>query len=160
MGRPAPKIELPMADVSVIETLVELASKETGEAALRLARAISAVEEAQRTRALLTQYRDEYDSRLRQKLAVGASAKDIRNFQAFLARLDEALCGQDRVVSDAQRRVDSERSSWQAGERRRISYGTLVDRAHQEGRRKELRREQKQTDEVAARRVLMNAEAR
>lgn len=143
-----------MAPPTAIDTLRELASKETDEAAVRLGRAIVAAEEAEKKRVLLVQYRDEYSGRLQEKLAAGLTAKECRNFQLFLLKLDDAIAGQQQVVRDAQRRIDEERSSWQASERKRMSYGTLAARALKERQRKENRHEQKQTDEHAARRLL------
>lgn len=143
-----------MASTTAIDKLRELASKETDEAALRLGRAIVAADEAEKKRVMLVQYRDEYDARLQEKLAAGLTAKECRNFQQFLAKLDDAIAGQQQVLRDAQRRVDEERSRWQASERKRMSYDMLSTRAHKERQRKESRHEQKQTDEQATRRLL------
>lgn len=155
MGQASPKIQwLKMAIPSAIDTLRELASKETDQAAIRLGRAIVAADEAAQKRVLLLQYRDEYGGRLQEKLAAGLAAMECRNFQLFLVKLDDAIAGQQQVLRDAQRRIDEERSSWQASERKRMSYGTLAARALKERQRKESRHEQKQTDEHAARRLL------
>lgn len=143
-----------MATPTVIDTLRELASKETDEAAVRLGRAIVAAEEAEKKRVLLVQYRDEYSGRLQEKLAAGLTAKECRNFQLFLLKLDDAIAGQQQIVRDAHKRIDEERSKWQASERKRMSYGTLATRALKERQRKESRHEQKQTDEHAARQLL------
>lgn len=143
-----------MATPTAIDTLRELASKETDEAAVRLGRAIVAAEEAEKKRVLLVQYRDEYSGRLQEKLTAGLTAKECRNFQLFLLKLDDAIAGQQQIVRDAHKRIDEERSKWQASERKRMSYGTLAARALKERQRKESRHEQKQTDEHAARRLL------
>lgn len=143
-----------MATPTAIDTLRELASKETDETAVRLGRAIVAAEEAEKKRVLLVQYRDEYSGRLQEKLAAGLTAKECRNFQLFLLKLDDAIAGQQQIVRDAHKRIDEERSKWQASERKRMSYGTLAARALKERQRKESRHEQKQTDEHAARRLL------
>lgn len=139
---------------STINTLKELASKETDEAAKRLGWAILAAGEAVQKCTLLVQYRDEYGGRLQKKLTTGLTAMECRNFQLFLVKLDDAITGQQQVVRDAHRRIDQERSAWQASERKRMSYGTLATRAIKEQQRKEIRRDQKQTDEHAARRLL------
>jgi flagellar FliJ protein len=143
-----------MAIPSAIDTLIELASKETDDAATRLGRAIAAADEAEQKRALLVQYRDEYAGRLQEKLATGLVAVECRNYQLFLVKLDDAITGQQQVVRDAQRRIAHERSTWQASERKRMSYGTLAARTRKEQQRKEIRLDQKQTDEHAARRTL------
>ena len=143
-----------MATSSALDTLIELASKETDEAAKRLGRAIRNGEDAEQKLQLLFQYRDDYMERFHRNLQSGLSASGYRNFQLFLDKLDEAIKGQQRVVQDAQQRVSRERGSWQSCERKRISYDTLATRALKVQQLKETRREQKQTDEFAARQLF------
>ncbi|MES2534911.1 MAG: flagellar export protein FliJ [Pseudomonadota bacterium] len=143
-----------MAIPSAIETLIELASKDTDDAARRLGRAIAAADEAEQKHILLVQYRDEYGARLQEKLAAGLAAMECRNFQLFLVKLDDAIVGQQLVVRDARRRIEQERSAWQASERKRMSYRTLATRARTVRQHQEIRHDQKQTDEHAARRHL------
>lgn len=136
---------------SAIDTLIELATNATDEAAKRLGHAIRAGEEAEKKLTLLFQYREDYAARFQSSLEVGLSASGYRNFQLFLDKLDQAIGGQQLVVRDTQRRIVEERSAWQASERKRMSYGTLVARAHKEEQRKETKRDQKLTDEHATR---------
>ena len=143
-----------MATSSALDTLIELASKETDEAAKRLGRAIRNGEDAEQKLQLLFQYRDDYMERFHRNLQSGLSASGYRNFQLFLDKLDEAIKGQQRVVQDAQQRVSRERGSWQSCERKRMSYDTLATRAQKVQQLKETRREQKQTDEFAARQLF------
>lgn len=139
---------------SAINTLIELAVTETDEAAKRLGHAIRAGEDAEKKLALLLQYREDYAARCQSSLEVGLSASGYRNFQVFLEKLDNAVTGQQQVVQAAQQRIAQERGAWQAGERKRMSYGTLANRAEKEALRKENKRDQKMTDEQAARLTL------
>lgn len=143
-----------MATSSALDTLIELATQQTDEAAKRLGRAVRTGEEAQQKLQMLLQYRDDYMDRFHASLQSGLSAAGYRNFQLFLDKLDEAIKGQQRVVQDTQQRVTRERGAWQDSERKRISYDTLGDRALKAHQLKEMRREQKQTDEFAARALL------
>ena len=136
---------------SALNTLIELAVTETEAAAKRLGLAVRAGDEAQSKLALLLQYREDYAARFQADLATGLTAMGYRNFQVFLEKLDNAIAGQQQAVQAAQKRIDKERSAWQAGERKRMSYGTLADRAHKDAQRKEHRLDQKMTDEQAAR---------
>lgn len=136
---------------SAINTLIELATSETDEAAKRLGHAIRAGEEADKKLELLLQYRDDYAARFQSALTTGLNTMGYRNFQLFLEKLDNAIAGQQQVVQQAQKRIDRERSAWQAGERKRMSYDTLASRAHKDAQRKENRLDQKMTDEQAAR---------
>lgn len=143
-----------MAHPTALETLIELTSKASDDAAKRLGKAVKATEDAEQKLALLMQYRDDYAARFQAHLQAGLSASGYRNFQLFLGKLEEAIKGQQRVVQDTQRRAGHARSAWQESERKRMSYDTLATRARIVEERKELRRDQKQTDEFAARRLL------
>jgi len=140
-----------MVTSSAIHTLIELATQETDEAAKRLGRAVRAAEESQQKLALLQQYREDYAARFQANLAAGLSASGYRNFQVFIDKLDSAIASQQHVVHEAERRVALERGAWQASERKRMSYDTLATRAQKEMQKQENRRDQKQSDEHAAR---------
>jgi flagellar FliJ protein len=143
-----------MAQLSALDTLIELATKQTDEAAKRLGRAVRADEDAQKKLQLLLQYRDDYAARLQANASSGLTASAYRNFQHFLDKLDDAIDGQQKVVQDVKRRVGAERGAWQSSERKRMSYDTLATRALNVQQLQQTRREQKQTDEFAARQLL------
>ncbi|MES2025016.1 MAG: flagellar export protein FliJ [Pseudomonadota bacterium] len=140
-----------MATSSALDTLIELATKETDEAAKRLGKCMKAAEETEQKLALLQQYRDDYATRFQQNLTTGLTAMGYRNYQLFLDKLEQAITSQQLVVRDAHIRVDRERAAWQASERKRMSYGTLANRALKAKQLQENKRDQKQTDEHAAR---------
>jgi flagellar FliJ protein len=142
-----------MALLSALDTLIELAMRETDDAAKRLGLAIRATEDTEKKLELLMQYRDEYAARFQASMAAGLTAMGYRNFQLFMVKLDDAIAGQQQIVAQSKRRVEAERSVWQQSERKRMSYDTLADRAHKEEQRKENKREQKDTDEQATRSV-------
>lgn len=142
-----------MAAPSALETLIDLAHKETDEAAKRLAAALRSGEEAGEKLALLTQYRDDYNARCHTELANGLSTTQFHNYQVFMQKLDHAIAGQQKVVDAAQRQIAAARAAWQACEQKKMSFVTLADRAKKEETRRELWRDQKQNDEHAARRA-------
>lgn len=139
---------------TAIDTLIELATTATDEAARQLGRAIRAADDTEQKLALLLQYRDEYAARFQADMLAGLTAMGYRNYQCFLDKLDQAISGQQQVVREAQRKVAEDRSAWQASERKRMSYDTLANRAQQAAQRKESKRDQKQSDEHAARQLL------
>jgi flagellar FliJ protein len=143
-----------MANPSALHTLIELAAKDSDEAAKRLGEALRAAEETEKKLNLLLGYRDEYAARLQNNQANGISAMEYRNFQLFIDKLDTAIAGQQAVVQDARRRVENERKSWQECERKRMSYDTLASRAETARQHKENKRDQKQMDEYAARSAM------
>ncbi|MDP1646508.1 MAG: flagellar export protein FliJ [Thiobacillus sp.] len=143
-----------MATPSALDTLIELAHKETNEAAKRLGEALRAGEEAEQKLDLLTQYRDDYAARCQSNLATGISTTHFNNFQVFMQKLDHAIAGQQTVVSDTKQRIAKARAAWQACEQKKMSFVTLAGRASKENTRRELWLDQKQNDEHAARCAL------
>lgn len=143
-----------MATPSALNTLIDLANKETDEAAKRLGAALHASEEADQKLGLLMQYRDDYAERCQSSLTAGISTTHFNNFQVFMQKLDHAISGQQKVVNDARQRVAQARAAWQACEQKKMSFVTLADRASKQDARRELWRDQKQNDEHAARRAL------
>ncbi len=87
-------------------------------------------------------------------MATGITPMAYRNFQGFMDKLDQAINGQQQLVRDAEWRVEQERGAWRESERKRISYDALATRARTAADQKIAKREQKQTDEQAARKLL------
>jgi flagellar protein FliJ len=140
-----------MAINPALETLIELATNQTDEAAKRLGRAIRTCEDAEQKLQMLLQYREDYYARFQSSMAAGLSIAGYRNFQLFLDKLDAAINGQQKIAEDARRRREEERTAWQNSERKRMSYGTLASRSEKEEQRKENKRDQKMMDEYANR---------
>jgi flagellar FliJ protein len=140
-----------MASQSQLQTLIELAQRETDDAAKRLGAALKAVAEAEQKHDMLIGYRDEYVKRFEAAQAAGITPMAYRNFQAFMGKLDNAINGQQEVIRHAEQRSVQEKQAWQASERKRMSYATLNERAAAAALKVEAKRDQKQMDEHAAR---------
>ena len=140
-----------MAHPSVLNTLIDLAHKETDEAAKRLGAALRASEETKQKLDLLLEYRDDYAKRCQSNLSSGISTTHFNNFQVFMQKLDHAILGQQKVVIGAGQLAEQARANWMSCEQKKMSFVTLVSRASKESARCELRRDQKQNDEHAAR---------
>ena len=140
-----------MASTAQLETLIDLARRESDAIAKRLGVALKAVEDARAKTDMLVGYRDDYARRFQANMAAGMTPMAYRNFQAFLDKLDQAINGQQELVQHALRRSEHEKTVWQASERKRMSYATLADRARDEALRLEAKRDQKAMDEHAAR---------
>lgn len=139
---------------SALETLIDLAGTATEDAAKRLGLAVKAGEEAQAKLVMLQQYREEYAARFQASLASGLGVMEYRNFQVFLDKLDTAVASQQQVIANLQRRIEKEREAWRESERKRLSYGTLLERTQKDAQHKEDKRTQKAMDEYAARQAL------
>lgn len=142
-----------MANTSALETLIELAQRDSDAAAKRLGAALKAVEEAEQKLQMLLGYRDDYANRLDQAQMAGITPFAYANFVAFVGKLDNAINGQQEVLKHANYKRDLEKTSWQESERKRLSYRTLTERAAAEALKSENKRDQKMMDDHAARTV-------
>jgi len=142
-----------MANTSALETLIELAQRESDDAAKRLGAALKAVEEAEHKHQMLLGYRDDYANRLDQQQMAGITPFAYQNFVAFVGKLDNAINGQAEVVKHAKYKSDQEKKAWQESERKRLSYRTLNERAVAEAQKVADKRDQKMMDDHAARTV-------
>jgi flagellar FliJ protein len=140
-----------MATQSALTTLIELAQRNTDDAAKRLGMALKAVEEAEQKLQMLLGYRDDYANKLDAAQVSGISPAAYHNFVAFMGKLDNAINGQREVLKHAQFKSGKEKEAWQECERKRLSFKTLSDRAAEEALRLENKRDQKLMDEHAAR---------
>lgn len=142
-----------MTNSSALDTLIDLASTASDEAAKKLGLAIRASNDAAQKLDMLTQYRDEYAARFEAGMSRGITTAEYRNFRHFLDKIDQAIDGQNEVVRQAQHRVGTDRSAWQDSERQRLSYNTLATRAEHMEMMRLAKREQKDSDEFAARAI-------
>ena len=140
-----------MAKKTALDTLIELAQRDTDEAARRLGVALKAVDEAEQKLTMLLGFRDDYGIKLEAAQIAGMTPMAYRNFVAFIDKLEIAINGQREVIKIAQNRSVNEKTIWQAAERKRLSYRTLSERAAVETLRLENKLDQKQMDEHAAR---------
>jgi flagellar FliJ protein len=140
-----------MANVSALETLIDLAQRESDACAKRLGAALKAVDEGEQKLQMLLGYRDDYAKRLDAAQMAGITPFAYQNFVAFLGKLDQAIDGQREVLKHARVKADMEKKGWQESERKRLSYRTLNERAALEALALENKRDQKMMDDHAAR---------
>lgn len=140
-----------MTDSHALETLLELAIKESGQWAVHLGVAVRSHQEQADKLVLLLQYRKDYAERYQQNLDNGLDIRHQQNFREFLLRLDDAIDGQQRLVQQAEQQVNNQKKNWQTAERKRLSFRTLIERRQSERQHADNRREQQHNDEFAAR---------
>jgi flagellar FliJ protein len=140
-----------MASKAQLETLMDLARRETDDAAKRLGAALKAVDEAKQKHQMLVGFREEYAKKFEAAQLAGITPMAYRNFQAFMEKLEVAVKGQLDMIKHAEYRSEQEKTAWQASERKRMSYSALNDRADAAALKLENKRDQKQMDEHAAR---------
>jgi flagellar FliJ protein len=136
---------------SSLNTLIELAENDVENAAKHLGRTIKAKDEAVQQLEMLTQYRADYEARLQNSAQRGLTVSQYANFQGFIGKLDQAIEGQNKLIIDAEYKVELAKKLWQEAEKKRLSFKTLINRAAATELKKENKRDQKQTDERATR---------
>jgi flagellar FliJ protein len=132
-----------------IAAIADLEQHESDHAARALAESQRVLREREAVLADLRRYRDEYAGSRRP--AHTQSIVAFQDFQRFLARLDEAVAWQDRLVAEAQRECEAQRTTWMTARSRALSLEKAVERCERIEQRVEARREQGRLDEAASR---------
>ena len=132
-----------------VQDVVENAEK-------RVAQSLAAherrVQEAENKLAELTRYRGEYEQQYTERAGSGIGVMELRDYQAFLARLSEAMRQQQAVVHRVRAERDAERLRWQDAARRVKAIDHVVTQWQHEEQRIADRRDQRETDERGQRR--------
>jgi flagellar FliJ protein len=132
-------------------TLIQVSQNKTDSAAIKVGQLNARAVEAAHKRDVLVNYRDEYRARLDAAVMRGAPASEVRNFRAFLGKLDEAVCQQEGEVTFWNTQIAGAREKWQSEQRSLNSFNTIATRRDSAAHRAAERRDQKQQDEFAAR---------
>ncbi|MYM85133.1 flagellar export protein FliJ [Duganella sp. FT50W] len=140
-----------MASKAQLETLMDLARRETDDAAKRLGASLKQVEEEKQKHEMLVGFQQEYINKFEAAQVAGITPMAYRNFVAFIDKLDTAVKGQQEMIKHAEYRSEQEKAAWQTSERKRMSYSTLNERADAAALKLENQRDQKAMDEHAAR---------
>src|SRR5688500_12481345 len=110
--------------IEPVQNLVEDAER-------RLAMSVAGFEtrlkEAETKLQELQRYRLEYQQQFSQRAGRGMGATDLRDYQAFLARLDDALRQQQIVLQRMQADRDVERQKWQKAAIKAKALDHVVD---------------------------------
>lgn len=141
---------------SAIHTLIEIATRDSEHAAEMLSGANKQLKENEKSLSMLLEYRHDYTSKLTQNAQQGVEASSFQNFQGFLQKLDQAIASQRMTVASCQETVNQLQLQWQQCERKKLSYGVIVNHAEIRARQQQLKKEQLAMDEHALRRSLIN----
>jgi flagellar FliJ protein len=80
------------------------------------------------------------------------NSSQLKDYQSFLKRLDQAVSIQTRVVMEGRQKRDAHRSRWMTRQRKAESLERAVDRLQRRDTDVDERREQKEADELSVRR--------
>lgn len=133
-----------------LQPLLDLANSRMDEAARKLGELISGEHECQRKLELLESYRAEYQERFLEAARNGIGPDAWRNFSVFISRIDEAVAAQRAVLEQSRQAIVGGQQAWLAQRNKVKAFDTLSQRHVAEQNRRELKDEQRQSDEHAA----------
>jgi flagellar FliJ protein len=142
-------------NISVLQTLVDLAKSRSTAAANQLAREMSIHQEGINKLSMLSDFKDDYRVRLQDKMMAGLTVSELNNFQAFIAKLDVAIYQQEKSTHQLLESVETAKKQWQDCEKKLLTFETLMKRAQNKVLAIEAKIDQKLTDEFASRRYAL-----
>ena len=131
--------------------LLESAQKTRDEAVSQMEAARRAHEAARQQAQSLMDWRQEYQQRWSAQFSKSGGMEIMRCYQDFSAKLGDAVTEQDKRVDQAALFLEQCRLQLIERERKVAAVGQLIDRRKLEAAQREQRRDQKATDEQAAR---------
>lgn len=148
-----------MAKKFPLQPLVNLAQQQSEAAARKFGQLNQLQQAAQAKLETLRQYRRDYQARFEETARNGMGQSDLRNFQDFLARLDEAIEQQRNANEYAIEQMQIGRNELKEAQRKMKSFDTLAKRHEAAERMRAEKQEQKQQDEHAGRMAAVKAAA-
>jgi flagellar FliJ protein len=109
------------------------------------------VTECENKLAELQEYQKSYAQQFQQRAGAGIGAVGLRDYQAFMVRLEEAVKQQAQLVVKAKSDRDAERKVWQHAAQRAEAVGGLVERWQQDEQLVADKQAQRESDERAQR---------
>ncbi len=134
-----------------LQSLLDLSQLRLDEATRKLGTLIAGEQEASRRHELLVQYREEYQTRFVDAAKNGISPQEWQNYATFLARLDDAVKQADVAMQHTRVRTAAGQKEWLSKQGKLKAFDTLSDRHQSRLSYQDQRRDQKVSDEHAAR---------
>jgi len=136
-----------------LDVVQQVSARNEREHAERVAAAQRHLKEMEDKHAALEKYRGEYEAGFAARSRAGFDAVGVRDFQAFLAKLGEALVAQAEVVGQARAALDAVRAQWREAAQRVHVVDSLAERWQSEELRAANRRDQNESDELSSQRA-------
>jgi flagellar protein FliJ len=143
-----------------LDVVQQVAARNEREHAERVAAAQRHLTEMEDKHAALEKYRGEYEAGFAARSRAGFDAAGVRDFQAFLARLGEALAAQAELVKQARAALDAVRAQWREAAQRVHVVDSLAERWQSEELRAADRREQNASDELSSQRAAQREQSK
>lgn len=140
-----------------LQPLVHLAQQKNDAATRKFGLLNQQQQVAQTKLDTLLQYRKDYQARFQEAAQNGMSQSDLRNFQNFIQRLDEAIAQQRSANEQALNSVQKGRDDLQNTQRKMKSFDTLEQRHLENEKKLAEKSEQRQQDEHTGRFAALKA---
>ena len=137
--------------VSKYQLLIRLATEKCDDAAQVMNYARQRMETARQRLQQLAQFLADYLHRRIAQGEQGMAAGPWVDYQKFIERLQEAIAVQRQEVDSSQHAYQQATDAWQAARKKLKALEKLQEQEDMRARLREAKREQKQTDEFAAR---------
>jgi flagellar FliJ protein len=134
-----------------LQPLLDLANTRMDEVTRELGELIASERSSQQKLELLQGYRDEYGARFIEAARSGIGSESMRNYTNFLGRIDEAIEVQRQIVEQSHLDTSQGQQQWVEQHTKVRAFDTLSQRFQNDLVRKELRQEQRASDEHASR---------
>lgn len=140
-----------MSDLNALLTLRERQGRERDALRGRVERARQQARAAETQSLQLFAYRNDYEQRWQGSFQSGGDIQIVLHYQAFMARLSAAIEQQERVCEQARAQCERVQLALGEVERKLAATDKLIERRRDVQRQEAGRREQKSSDELAAR---------
>ena len=111
-----------------LQPLINLAEQQNDSATRKLGQLNMLQHSAQSRLEMLQQYRKDYQARLQVSIQNGINPVELRNFQEFINKLDEAISEQLKLVGQSKASTQAGRGEFETAQRKLKSFDTLKQR--------------------------------
>lgn len=132
-----------------MQTVIELAERRRDSSLAALSTARRELKAAQEQMDQLTAYAGEAQTRWQARCANGVNAAWLMHQRQFMAKIEHAIDFQAEVLKQKQQQIDLVQRQVHEAERELATLRQYVARQHEALQQRLMRREQKQTDEMA-----------
>ena len=129
----------------------KLNSQRERNAASQLGKSLTTRDDARRKLDDLKEYLAEYRERYAAAVSAGLPGAQVREYQMFITKLENAIVQQQQIVSDSERRCDSSKQDWRGRYSKQKAMDNAVDRMRLNERKNRDKQEQSEADERSQR---------
>ncbi|MBK6618112.1 MAG: flagellar export protein FliJ [Nitrosomonas sp.] len=136
-----------MATPRTLKLLTDHARKQTDDSAIKLGKLNHKQRESEKTLKMLLDYRKSYQQQLAEYSTNAVNPIQLRNFMAFISKLDVAIAEQQKLVAHTHKNTAAGSSEFQQHRQKLKTFDTLTQKHEHKQAVSSMKHEQKQQDE-------------